>query len=111
MSRPLRLSSWFEQDVARQTEWYFARAGAAVALAFGAKVDATLERIGKFPESGIERKYPVPELAGLRFLPVDEPFGRFLVFYRVLADELSIERLIHGMRDLPWRLLDPPGAE
>ena len=110
MSLPLRLSSWFEQDASRQTEWYLARAGAAVALAFGAKVDATLERIGNFPESGIERKHPAPELTGLRFLPVDEPFGRFLVFYRVLANELSIERLIHGARDLPRRLLDAPGA-
>ena len=111
MSLPIRLSSWFEQDVSRQTEWYLARAGAAVALAFGVKVDATLERIEKFPESGIERKYPVPELAGLRFLPVDEPYGRFLVFYRVFANELSIERLIHGVRDLSRRLLDPPGVE
>ena len=97
--------------MARQTEWYLSQAGAEVALAFGTKVDTTLERIGKFPESGIERKYPVPELIGLRFLPVEEPFGRFLVFYRVLADELSVERLIHGARDLPRRLLDPPDAE
>ena len=111
MSRPLRLSSWFEQDVARQTLWYLTRAGAAVALAFGEKVDSTLARIAEFPESGVEKKYPQPELAGLRFLPLDEPFGRFLVFYRVLADELSVERLMHGTRDLPRRLLDPPGTE
>jgi len=111
VSRPLRLSSWFEEDVALQTDWYLARAGAAVALAFGEKVDVTLERIGKFPESGVERKYPQAELAGLRLLPVEEPFGRFLVFYRVLANEISIERLMHGMRERPRRLLEPPGAE
>ena len=111
MSRAIRLSSWFEQDVARQTHWYLTHAGAAVALAFGEKVDTTLARIGNFPESGVERKYSHPELSGLRFLPVDEPFGRFLVFYRLLADEVSVERLIHGMRDIPRRLLDPPGAD
>ncbi len=111
MSLPLRLSSWFEEDVDRQTQWYLSRAGAAVALAYGEKVDATLERIGEFPESGVERRYLEPELAGLRLLPVEEPFGRFLVVYRVLAGEVSIERLIHGMRDLPRRLLDPPGRE
>ena len=111
MSRPLRLSNWFEEDVARQTEGYLEWADAAVALAVGTKMDATLERIGRLPESGIEKKYPAPELAGLRFLPVDEPFRRFLAFYRVLADELSVERLIHGVRDLPRRSLDPPGAE
>lgn len=111
MSGPLRLSSWFEEDVARQTEWYLARAGVAVALAFGEKVDATLELIAEFPESGVERGYPQSELAGLRFLPVEEPFVRFLVFYRVLPTEVSIERLMHGMRDLPRRLFDPPGAQ
>jgi plasmid stabilization system protein ParE len=111
VSLPVRVSSWFEDDGSRQTLWYLDRAGAAVALAYGEKVDATLGRIAEFPTIGLVRMYPQPELAGLRFLPVDEPFGRFLLFYQVLADELSAERLIHGTRDLPHRLLDPPGAE
>ena len=54
---------------------------------------------------------PHPKLTGLRRIPLDAPFGRFLVFYRVTADEVRAARLLHGMRDLPRRLLDPPGSE
>lgn len=111
MILPVRLSSRFERDVEQQTGWYLARAGAAVALKFGDKVDATLRRVGEFPEAGGEWRRPEPELAGLRLIPVDEPFARLLIFYRVTANEVLAERLMHGMRDLPRRLLEPPGAD
>jgi plasmid stabilization system protein ParE len=111
MSLPIWHSSRFEQDVVGQTEWYLTRAGAAVAIEFGDKVDAVLRRLGEFPESGVEWRRPEPELAGLRFIPVDDPFDRFLIFYRVAGGEVRLARLMHGMRDLPHRLLEPPGAE
>lgn len=72
---------------------------------------APLERLGAHPEAGVEYHHPHPELTGLRRIPRDAPFGRFLAFYRVTADEVRAARLLHGMRDLPRRLLDPPGAE
>jgi plasmid stabilization system protein ParE len=31
-----------------------------------------------------------------------------LIFYRNNGDALSIERVMHGARDLPRRLLEPP---
>jgi hypothetical protein len=34
-----------------------------------------------------------------------------LVFYRVFERHLDAFRTLHGKRDLPGRLLDPPGAE
>ena len=44
-------------------------------------------------------------------LLVRKPFDKHLIFYRVCGDTLDIVRIVHGRRDLPRRLLDPPGAE
>ncbi len=52
-----------------------------------------------------------PKLAGIRFFLVRKPFDKHLIFYRVCGDTLDIVRIVHGMRDLPRRLLDPPGAD
>jgi hypothetical protein len=38
-----------------------------------------------------------------------DDFNR-LVFYRLTETELIAERLMHGARDLPRRLVEPPGA-
>ena len=34
--------------------------------------------------------------------------GRHLIFYRVTGQTLGIERIMHGARDLPRRLLETP---
>ena len=52
-----------------------------------------------------------PKLAGIRLFLVPKPFDKHLIFYRVCGDTLDIVRIVHGLRDLPRRLLDPPGAE
>ena len=58
-----------------------------------------------------ETDYEHPKLAGIRFFLVRKPFGKHLIFYRVCGSTLDIVRIVHGARDLPRRLLDPPGAE
>jgi len=45
----------------------------------------------------------------LRSMPLVSPFGKILVFYRRQGDVLEIVRLMHGARDLPRRLKEPPG--
>jgi toxin ParE1/3/4 len=42
---------------------------------------------------------------------VEPPFNVHLIFYRVVDDALFAERLMHGARDLPRRLLEPPGLD
>jgi len=46
----------------------------------------------------------------LRFYPVEKPFHRHLLYYRISGEELVAFRVVPGERDLPRRLLDPPGA-
>jgi len=38
-------------------------------------------------------------------------FHKHLLFYRVEDEALVLFRVLYGMRDLPRRLLDQPGAE
>ena len=58
-----------------------------------------------------ETDYAHPKLVEIRFFLVRKPFDRLLIFYRVCGDTLDIVRIVDGRRDLPRRLLDPPGAE
>ena len=40
-----------------------------------------------------------------------DPFDRHLIYYRISGEELVAFRVVSGARDLPRRLLDPPGTE
>jgi hypothetical protein len=42
---------------------------------------------------------------------VEAPFHKHIVFYRFNSDMLSLERLIHGARDLPRRIHMAPYDE
>ena len=58
-----------------------------------------LELIASMPGAGAERS----ELqAGVRSYPV----GKYLIFYRVVSDEIQLLRVVHGARDLR-RLFNP----
>lgn len=111
MNLVLRYSEDFVADLNLQTDWYVLNAGVRKTEEFGDAVNATIERIARFPSLGTVWERPEPELQGFRYVVVDRPFERFLLFYRVTETELDIERLLHGMRDLPRRFLEPPGAE
>ena len=111
MSLAVRIGSEFHQDVARQIRWYLLHANAEIAGSYADAVDATLEFLGRFPELGPRCRFQHSELRELRQFRVEGSFDRHQVFYRVTASELIAVRTLHGMRDLPRRLLDPPGAE
>ena len=42
---------------------------------------------------------------------VFRPFNKHILFYEVVADELVLRRAMHGHRDLPRRLLEPPASD
>jgi plasmid stabilization system protein ParE len=42
---------------------------------------------------------------------VPRPFQKHVLFYEVMDGEAVMRRVLHGHRDLPRRLLEPPGAE
>ncbi|MFM8748453.1 MAG: type II toxin-antitoxin system RelE/ParE family toxin [Aestuariivirga sp.] len=64
------------------------------ALKFIAGLRARCARLSSSPLGGAAR----PELGeNLRSVP----FGRYVIFYTPLPDQILIERVLHGARDIP----------
>lgn len=102
------ISGRAEADLTHQYRYYLDNAGSEIGERFLTAFHATTSRLAKMPELGRRRRFRSPELAGVRSLSVGGKFGSHLIFYRITGDVLSIERVIHGARDLPRRLLEPP---
>lgn len=111
MSLQIEVSDLAVEDVTLQFAWYLRHADVDVANGYQAALKATFEKIARSPGLGRLRRFAHPELTGLHSITAGRPFDRFVVYYRADSRVLSIERVIHGMRDLPRRLLDPPGEE
>jgi plasmid stabilization system protein ParE len=110
MKSTLHRADTFNQDFDQQYRWYLREAGDQVAGRFLSAVESTLDLLLKQPELGRRRKFRNPALAEFRSYQVKTPFQKFLIFYRCVLDGLSAERLLHGARDLPRRLAEPPGT-
>ncbi|MEN9573396.1 MAG: hypothetical protein RL514_1251 [Verrucomicrobiota bacterium] len=108
MSLRLQRSDWFWTDLERQVDWYRDEAGPEVADRFITAVESSLAALTRQPGLGRPRFTDWPELAGIRSFRVEHPFHRLLLFYRHDARPLFAERLVHGARDLPRRLREPP---
>ena len=98
-------------DIALQADYYAQRESVALAQRFTDAIKNTVRLLATHPWIGKETDYAHPKLVGIRFFLVRKPFDRHLIFYRVCGDTLDIVRIVDGRRDLPRRLLDPPGAE
>ena|SRR5437899_2651016 len=101
----------FKEDYAIRFAWYVDEAGPEVARRFQAALDQALNRLADRPDLGRVRHFRNPRLKGLRCFAVARPFNKILVFYRADAQVLHAVRLMHGARDLPRRLVEPPGTE
>jgi toxin ParE1/3/4 len=111
MSRRVRKAELFIADFNRQFRWYDREAGWELARRYLAAVDRTLEKLAQQPDLGRVRRFPQPELRGIRSFAVERPFNRHLIFYRYDETRIEAWRVIHGARDLPRRLLERPGFE
>ncbi len=98
-------------DIALQADYDAHRENIALAQRFTDTVKTTVRLVATHPRIGKQTDYEHPKLAGIRFFLVRKPLDKHLIFYRVCGDTLDIVRIVHGMRDLPRRLLDPPGAD
>ncbi len=98
-------------DIALQADHYAQRENVALAQRFTDAVITAVRLLASHPWIGKETNYAHQKLAGIRLFLVQKPFDKHLIFYRVCGDTLDIVRIVHGARDLPRRLLDPPGAE
>jgi len=108
MRLPVSISERAEADLARQFRWYVEKAGIEIAERFLAEFQITVGKLTSHPGLGRARKFRARELAGIRSFPVSGRFGVHLIFYRGDGGELSIERVMHGARNLPRRLIEWP---
>jgi plasmid stabilization system protein ParE len=111
MSLALQRSEFFNRDFDLQYRWYLANAGEEVAERYRHAVWTTLRSLADQPQLGRRRAFPRLRLQELRSFRVEPPFDAHMIFYRHTATELSAERLMHGARDLPRRLREPPGSQ
>ena len=105
--RPV-ISHRAEIDLAHQYRWYLDHAGVDVAERYLAAFDASVAQVASHPTLGKACRFRAPELAGMRWRSVAAPFSAHLVFYEEMGSEMSIERVMHGARDLPRRLAERP---
>jgi toxin ParE1/3/4 len=111
MNRPVIKAEDFLADYESRFDYYANEAGEEVAWRFEQAVIATLASLSLHPELGRRRHFRHPRLAGLRSFRVEPPFSKTILFYRVTDTQLEAWRLMHGSRDLPRRLLEPPGLD
>ena len=110
MPLSLQQSDYFLADVEIQFRWYLEKADLEVSRRYRVAVQATLRKLLARPELGRLRFAQDPDLKGLRCCLVVKPFHKQLLFYRVGGESLMVERTMHGARDLPPRLKEPPQA-
>jgi len=97
-----------EADLTHQYRWYLDNASVEVAERFLAAFDATMERLLQMPTLGRQRRFRAVELRGVRSLQIEGRYRAHLIFYRITGKVVSVERVMHGARDLGRRLLEPP---
>ncbi len=110
MSLAIQRASFFIADFEIQFAWYVEKAGAEIAWRFQSALDDSLRKLSNQPDLGRIRHFRDARLNGLRSYLVERPFKKLLIFYRVEGDCLQAIRLMHGARDLPRRLNQPPEA-
>jgi len=111
MRLQIRRSDWFIGDLEHYAAWYQSEASWELAQGYLLAVNTTLTRLAEMPGLGRPARFPAPVLRDLRLYPVERPFDKHLIFYRYDEAMLYVERAIHGARDLPRRLTQPPAVE
>jgi plasmid stabilization system protein ParE len=107
----VRKADYFIADAELQYQWYVEHAGWDVAERYLAAIAGTCALIERQPFLGPVAALTHARLAAWRFFVVVRPFHRHVLFYEIVNDEVIMRRVLHGHRDLPHRLLEPPGAE
>jgi len=96
-------------DLALQYAWYARAANIDVAERYLSAFRQTVELLVGRPEAGRLRRFRDPRLHDIRSFQLRGAFSAHLLFYRLEDELLVVFRVMHGMRDLPRRLVEPPG--
>jgi|SRR5271157_1996474 toxin ParE1/3/4 len=78
-------------------------AGLETADRFLLQTDASFSHLARHPASGVELALSRAEMAGMRKWQV-KGFEKFLIFYRLRRDGVSIVRVLHASQDW-WGVL------
>ena len=97
-----------EADLTNQYRWYLDQGGQEVAERFLNAFDTTIEQLLKMPTIGRLRRFRAAELQGIRSVMLGRGYRSHLIFYRIIGRTVSVERVMHGARDLENRLLEAP---
>ena len=106
----LHKSGDFIEDVERQFEWYAINAGWEIAERYLDAVEAACELLDRHPMLGPKAGLSHQRLKEWRFVVVFRPFQKHILFYEINGADVQMRRAMHGHRDLPKRLIEPPGS-
>jgi len=87
------------RDVENIARYFVDQKTPVTALKFGRAVSKTLELLALFPELGAPWESKNKRLQRVRFQIV-RGFRNYLIFYRLTALGLYVERIVDGRRDL-----------
>ena len=93
MSRICRITPRASQDIEEIADYLATQSSLASAETFLSGIDSALQRIAQFPQIGRKRDELYPDLRSL-------PYKQYLIFYRLLEDEIEIFRVVSGYQDL-----------
>ncbi|WP_426035938.1 type II toxin-antitoxin system RelE/ParE family toxin [Cypionkella sp. TWP1-2-1b2] len=93
-----------EGDLATITDFYLAEAGIEIASAFLTAWDRCMEHLSGFPASRSLRLAEKLAIGGLRVWPI-KGFPQ-LALYLETPLGITIQRVLHSARDLPFALRD-----
>ncbi len=106
IEKPVELRELARRDVDEAVEHYLTEAGSSVAMAFIDALDDAFRRIGRNPASGSPRYAQELGLPGLRSRILSG--YPYLVFYVEREENIDVWRVLHGARDIPAWLREPP---
>lgn len=98
MMRAIRISRLADKDLDDQS-FYYAKVDPGLAFRFLKSVQSSLRRIAEVPGIGAPCAFENPLLAGIRRWPIKR-FRDYLIFYRMVNDEVEVVRILHGARDI-----------
>ena len=94
----------------QQFEWYAINADWDIAERYLDAIGATCRLLGLHPLLGPQAGLTHPRLREWRFMVVFRPFHKHILFYEATGDNVVMRRAMHGHRNLPRRLNEPPAT-
>ncbi|NEO87693.1 MAG: type II toxin-antitoxin system RelE/ParE family toxin [Spirulina sp. SIO3F2] len=93
MSRVCRITPRASRDIEAIADYIAAQSTLEIAEQFLNDIDIIFQRLSQFPQMGRKRDELYPNLRSF-------PYKKYLVFYRLLNDEIEVFRIVSGYQDL-----------